>query len=598
MRKSRRPKSTDFNFRRLRSNLARHPTAMARLAALGIEPELAEAVGLGIKEPYLRADGREVHGVLAYPLENSGGRRRYAYLNVAGVTVGADHPVAWGPGSPATIRSGVGGTVIVMGSPIEVWQIGAAAGRLGLEVVAIGCSQPGHMPDDWRCSEFWARWDRVILADGVPPALASRITEVARRPIETAHGVQVAGATVDVHIRRRHEEWLEEMLETAQIVGRRSVSLSDPASEGLGDFAAATITMHGGFARGYLFHPFLVERRRLGVGGERTVLHSYETLVLRSDGAILEPRILPAPAGTPSDRRVHALSDGTRISAPPQMSRQSTWSLDAIQRYASDCAAGTDPCHRKPAELFEDVRTFLQSRVSLPQPDDLMIVAAFVFMTHLFRVFDAIPLIVVQGPRGSGKSELASAVVALSSNAAIMGQGSAAAIIRMTRECGGLIALDDAEGLSTSASGYGELGQCLKLSYKASTARKPIALGSGRIDTIDFFGPRLITTTRGVDPVLGSRCIGIRTLPAASVSPPDAIDDLAFLRDELHALGMHRATEVATVYAELAATIEDRHDEIWAPLRAIAKIVEDGRLTLAVARRSGDRTNVGITAAA
>lgn len=594
---SRAKRSTEFNYRRLRSNLARHAVAMALLAEMGIAADLVDALGLGIKEPYERADGTEVHGVLAYPLDVAGRRRRYGYVNLQGVTTGAEHDVAWGPGAPATVSSGQGTTAVVVGSPVAAWQIGAAAARLGLQVVAIASSQPERVPEEWERPAFWARWDRLILAEGLPEAVGTRIVQAARRPVEAAPGVEPAQATIDVGVSRRHEEWLEEILACARVAARR-VAVVDDAAEAPGDFAVEPMAVHGGFARGHLFYPYMVERRSSPGETGGGLLHSYQTLVLRSDGAVLEPQVLPAPAGTPAWRRVHALSDGTRIAAPPQPSRQSTWSLAAIERYASDRAAGVDPCARRSAEVLADVHAFLASRVRLPHPDDLWVAATFVFMTHVFRVFDAIPLLMVRGPRGSGKSELASAVVALGFNATLMGQGSAAALVRLTRECGGLVALDDAESLATDASGFGELGQCLKLGYKSSSARKPVTLGSGRVDTIDFFGPRLITTTRGVEPVLGSRCIEVATAPAAEPSGSCIAPEPGPLRDELHALAMSRAGDLAREYAALKAGTLDRHDEIWAPLRTIAGALGGDALAEAVERRFASGCEASVREAA
>ena len=229
---------------------------------------------------------------------------------------------------------------------------------------------------------------------------------------------------------------------------------------------------------------------------------SYQTMVLRSDGVVLEARTLPAPAGTPTWQRVHCLTDGTRISAQPAPSRNATWSFGAIQRFIADHAAGRDAASRSSDEVMSDVHAFLSGRVSLPEPTDLWVATTFVVLTHMFRAFPAIPLLLLEGPRASGKSELAAAIASLGFNAVTMGQGSAAALVRVTQECGGLVVLDDVEGLSAGGAGFGELSQCLKVGYRASTARKPVALGSGRVETFDFFGPRVLTCTRGIEPIL------------------------------------------------------------------------------------------------
>ena len=129
------------------------------------------------------------------------------------------------------------------------------------------------------------------------------------------------------------------------------------------------------------------------------------------------------------------------------------------------------------------------------------------------------------------------------------------------------------------------MGQCLKLGYKASTARKPLALGNGRVDTIDFYGPRLLTCTRGVDPVLGSRCITLLTAPAAVGIPAGAPSEPGPLRDELHCLAMSRSAEVSRAYATVRDPAGDRRDEIWAPLLAVATALGGAEMVTAVRRR-------------
>jgi hypothetical protein len=59
---------------------------------------------------------------------------------------------------------------------------------------------------------------------------------------------------------------------------------------------------------------------------------SYITKVVRSDGTVLDIVRLAAPRGTPRERQVLALTDGTRIEKEPQLSHYATWELDSIQR--------------------------------------------------------------------------------------------------------------------------------------------------------------------------------------------------------------------------------------------------------------------------
>ena len=554
-----------FNARRLRANLQRNATAMRALEHLGIGPAMVERVGLGIKEAYVTAAGLEVSGVVTYPLEASGGRRRYGYLALDGVTVNPDHPVAWSPGDARSVTHGESGVLLVLSSPMAALQARSVIERSGIGVSATASSQPDRLPAEWQKAAFWAPWDRIILGDDVPASVKVAVARVAMRPIEVAAGVALGPS--------RHEpadslldDWIEEMLSDA-----RPFVIDAPASllqGGVGDYAASAISLHGGVADGRMYYPFMIERRRNGSGG--SLVCSYETLVVRSDGAVVEARTLPAPPGTPSHQRVHCLTDGTRIAAAPAASRNSTWSFASIQAFVACRGAGRDPASRPAAEVVADVRAYLASRVTLPEADDLWVAAAFVVLTHVFRLFPSIPLLLIEGPRGSGKSELASAISSLGFNAVTMGQGSAASLVRVAQECGGLVVLDDVEGLSAGSAGFGELSQCLKVGYRASTARKPVTLGSGRIETFEFYGPRVLTCTRGVEPILRSRCVSISTVPAGGTASAPSIDPDA-LRDELHVLGMTLAAAVAKAFASAPGGADGREGEIWAPILAVVE---------------------------
>ncbi|MGY4395398.1 hypothetical protein ACVWZA_000559 [Sphingomonas sp. UYAg733] len=569
--------------RRMESNLRRDAAALEALRALGLEAAEVADLGLGLRDPYARTDGAVVSRVLCYPLADVGGRARFGCVNIDGITANPEDADAWSAGDAATVRRGSGDeTLVVADTPIAVWRLGFAAARAGINLTVVASSKPGRMPAEWGARRFWGTWKRVLVSGEVSAVLRDAIATVARRPLEVARAA--APTARGSGARERDDDWLADLMDGGVRIAGGSTESEATVGGGTGDFAAEPVALHGGFSRGRMLYPFRVERRSRDGAGRGRLVHSYETLVLRADGAILEADVLPAPAGTPAHRRVHALSDGTRILAAPEPSRTTSWSLQGVRAYAAARLDGVDPCRRAPADIMADVHAFIASRVALPRADDLWIASGFVAVSHMFRVFPAIPLLLVEGERGSGKSELAGAVAMLGFNATVMGQGSAAALVRLATDCGGLVVLDDVERLAGDGGAFGELAQCLKTGYKAVTARKAISSPSGRVQVHDFFGPRLITTTQGVDPVLYSRCIGIAT--AADPAPRRPCDaEPTALRDELHALAMSRAEEVAEAYARIEATISTRGEEIVAPLLAIAEAFGCGPLASALASR-------------
>ena len=576
----------DANLRRLMSNLRRDQEAMEELRRLGIDASTVEAFQLGMREPYQRSDGRCVDRVLSFPVAADRGRRRFASINLPGVTVNPEHPSNWSAGAAVAVTWSVGSDIVVIcGSPVEMWQLGQAAGRRDIAATFVTSSQAEVAPAVWSMARYWAKWERVLVTGSVPPAMRSMIAGWSGRPVEHAP-LAACSPSNDVPIALRHVDWLLEILSGATHLGSDRARIADGDSAA-GDFSAATTCLHGGWRDGRMYYPALVERRTVAdrdVGPVAGLLHAYQTVVVRSDGAVLEGEILPAPPGTAAARRVHALTDGTRIDAAPSASRHATWSLGSIQAFVAARTLGRDPCVRPTPAVMRDAHAALMSRVWLPDADDHWLATGFAVLTHLARLFDAVPLLVAEGPRGSGKSELALAVAGLSFNQAVMGQGSAAALVRLAREGGGLVVLDDAEGLGPDTSGFSELAQTLKLGYKQSTARKPIVTCGGKVQTLDFFGPRLVTTTRGIEPVLASRCVTVRCVPSGAARPACDVDTDA-VRDELHVIAMTHAAEVETRYRQLMIGRIDREGEIWAPLHAIAEVLGPPAMASALMRR-------------
>ncbi|WP_294352340.1 hypothetical protein [uncultured Sphingomonas sp.] len=559
------------NFRRLSSNLHRNPKAMAMLAAMGIDEATVHLVGLGMKEPYRRSDGTRTENVLAFPVGSESARRRYAYLNLPGMTVNPENPIGWGPGAPEVISSGENGQIVLIcASAIEVWQAQRAAVGGEIDVVAECSSQPGRIPAAWLDPSHWMGRARVVVTAGVASACAAAIIRVAQRPVERSRTTFVA------------DEWPDDLSMSTRLVE----ILDDAAPEELenddllgdltresGDFAAKPISVHGGVKDARSFYAFTVERRRAAEGGRSDrVLHQYHTIVLRSDGTLLEARVLPAPAGTPTHRRVHSLSDGTRINPIQDPGHYCSWSLAGIRQFVADRKAGEDPCRTDPRTLAEQAAAGLRDVARLPCADDYWALTTFIFATYFFRLFDALPIIHLHGERGSGKSDLTTTIVTMSFNGQTMAQGSAAALVRLVRETGGLVALDDAE---TLVAGGGEMGQALKQGYKQLTATKILTMPGGRTEAIDFFGPRLVSNTLGLDPILASRAIRVPT----SVSTDSAFDackvdfNVAAWRDAAHAFAMSRIGKVADAYDLARSDVRNRHDEIFAPLIAIARVV-------------------------
>ena len=567
------------NLGRQKAALRKSSAAMDRLRALGLLGGTIERLHLGLKQPYRsRRDGLEIRDALSFPLLSPIGEPlgRYGYINLPEVTQNPLHPKGWGPGPCAEYRLGKGEhTAVVAADILDLWFAWQCYCRNDEDAVFLARSHWDGWPAEWRSPAHWAAYDRVILLGGDGAAdFIAEIAPLAIREILTFIPPPPFEDFADMVRSSQAPKWDSFLEAAAPVVLRCEGDDRSGLPIELGIFEAAPIDGSGGFAGGSLFYPVAVEQRAVDRHGQ--VVHRYETMVVRSDGALLSADPLPAPCGTASSSRVLALSDGTRIRGLPAGSQAGTWSFGSIRAFVEWRKGRSARPFRDLSDLLADTERYVRSRVWLPDDDAHAVVATFVAMTHVHQVFEALPILLAVGPPASGKSELGEAVARLSFNGTVAGQLRAAGMVRFLDETHGLLVLDDMDGIgSASIDGDGEIAQALKSGYKRSSARKPVADRGGRVRMVDFFGPKMISRTRLPTPVLGSRMIAIHTgrqpsgtRLASSRYDEDALDRL---RDELHCWAMEAAADTRETWSRLPIEFEGRWEEITRPLRAIAK---------------------------
>lgn len=575
------------NALRLRRALWGDARALDAVRGLGLSDATIRRFGLGLKEPYVsRSTGLVVERALAFPVAGADGARggRWAYLNLDGVTANPAHPLGWGPGRPRPLYSRVttpGSAILVVPDPVDLWLLSQTLGDAYGSIVIACPSQPGDAPAEWRDPLYWRGWSRVVLglsARADEEDLAAVIGRAAHR--EVARCTPAAGeAWADLVRTGGSAAEIRSLLDMAAAWSPVAPVRPDQETPA-GDFAADPVAIEGGIVRGLMHYPVTVERREVerdGVDGVAMV-QRYVTRVLRADGAMLDVERLPAPRGTPAAGRVLALSDGTRIVSAPRPAHFGTWRYASINAFVEARAEGREPDRRRLGRIVADVEAHLRSCVWLPHGCDFALAALFVAATFVHRAFDAFPILLVNGDRGTGKSELGQALASVACNAVVAGRITPAGLVRLLAESRGTVILDDLEAIGSGRAGD-EVAQVLKTSYKASTARRVAPGRDGRVEVVDYFAPKVVTNISGADPVLLSRMLAVRTgrMPADHALPVSGIE-IAALRDELHVWAMCEATHVAKAHAVHRDAARDRRAEIAAPLRALADLAGGGTL--------------------
>lgn len=306
-----------------------------------------------------------------------------------------------------------------------------------------------------------------------------------------------------------------------------------------------------------------------------------ETIVIRSDRTVHRAVYATPPPGTPQSDRVLKLTDGTVIEKEPKVSIHHTWAWDSIQRFLD---GRIKP--RPLALILADIIHALKQAVWLPYEEDYIALALTVPITYLHYVFNSVPLFLLNGPAGSGKTQMGAAMAEICANSAVVGQISAATAARLIDETRGFIVLDDVESIAAKAgkdTQVTDLIQHLKVSYNKKTAKKSWTdIKTMKTETLDFYGVKMLSNTLGAEPVLNSRMLRIQTrkMPEWVKSTvrdftPEELESLHELRNELHTWAFENARSVEKAYLKVYAAKRDRHAEIAAPLRAIAMLIGD-----------------------
>lgn len=594
----RRALNHEFNAR-LKRRLRDNKRAVQYLTNRGLTLETIEYFGLGLSTPYRGKKSSCEHAdALMYPVRNRGGKfyNKYGYYNLPDVTLNPLESGGWISGEALTYYGGpaTGRQIaFVCQRPIDLWRHWQAleATDIGRDPVLLCSTHESSFPREWNDESFWAGWETIYLGfDSDPPGealcgeLAGLISsEVRRALVPAGYGKDwtefwQGGADMSEFTRLLRDAPLFSLKVQRQTEDR----------QGHGRFPYDPVNINGAFHNGHLYYAVQILNRaassaRAG-GGKSEVrdVERLETVVVRSDRTIHTAVLTDAPRGTKESDRVMRLTDGTLIDREPRPNRYGTWSWPSIKAYLDDKTQV-----RPLGEILRDVTAHLKASVWLPNEEDYALLTLIVPVTYAQAVFDSVPLVFVNGPAGSGKSELGRAMAGVCCNAYVCGQSSAASVARFIDESRGFVVLDDMEVIGGRGGQYSELVQALKLSYNKATAVKLWTdVRTMRTQRLDFYGVKMINNTRGAGEILGSRMLKIRTgripedvkIHFGDLPTTEGVM-LDRLRDELHAWTFGSVGRIEETYRTLYPRTPDRSDEITAPLKVMASIASNQDLS-------------------
>lgn len=603
--------------RRYKFRLRNNDRARKYLENRGLTQETIEYFGLGLSgevEKVVYVDA------LNYPVRLANGQfsKTYGKYNVPGVTTNPTSPNGWCKGEPQTYwadRLTSQDIIIVCEGVKDLWRTWQAlqGTEIARQAVLISSTHGAAFPAEWYKEEFWSQWARVYFCfdnDEAGHKMALKLgLEIGRDSRRIEIPVKYGKDLTDF--------WQNggELSELELLMDRARVAISDPALPQLGhsdDKPIPNIAVAYNPINGFLYYTkdavLRTEKKDEKTGKvERNT--EYSTVIIRSDRRKIGWRKATTDPTTPKDLWTFELTgnddgdnpfaDGTLISRPPRQSSSATWSMRSIKRFLNGVEK-PKPLKR----LLRNVSDYLRSKIWLPHDADYTLLALIVLTTYAQEIFDAVPLVLTTGEKGSGKTELLEALSYICCNAEIVGGGSAAAIARALDENRGTAILDDIEKVKSKAGqeSFDEVMQFLKTSYKKASAVKKWSDSTRGFKTFNlyYYGVKILSNTAGVDTVLGSRMMQICTMQMPDHAKEEWAKrhlweqgDVEALRDELHVWVMSNVAEIHKAYLAIKPQISEREEQLATPLKVFAKLAGDegieAELEKALSKQKVDR---------
>ena len=590
---------------RLRSN----PLALEYLHKRSLTNETIQEFKLGLTHPYTNRDGVVLSDALAVPIRKVDGSfsSHHAFYAIEGVTKNPVDRNGWMKGKPQVYFTHAfrkQKKLIVCEGIKDAWVVYQNLKKNDLLSQFLVCSgtHGSSIPDEMKNPNFWTKFEKIYFGhdhDSAGNRMAEKLSEFV--PLECYRLVCPSHyAPVKYNSdgsEKPENEWgadwtdfflldgcIEEFLsliEDAPVISIDIQEEEDTLSEGR--FTVAPVDINGAYINKKMYYPVqtLVRQKQTDDYQNTFFVERYETVVVRSDATVHKAVLSPAPKGTPESERVIRLSDGTLIRSAPKPNEFGTWNWSSINDYLNDRSNV-----RKTADIFKDVYQILKKSVWLPVEEDYTILALTVLATYIQNIFESVPLLFLNGPAGSGKSQTGIIMSKLSCNGTVIGQVSAATAARHIDAARGFVVFDDLEGIASKAGRDGgqfsELVQALKVSYNKHTAEKIWTdVKTMRTERLNFFGIKLISNTSGADDILSTRMLRIQTrhMPETEQGNIHKFGVNEFkriekLRQELHTWAFKNCVFIDDLAAQ-SNEKSGRFDEIALPLRVIAKLVSN-----------------------
>lgn len=342
---------------------------------------------------------------------------------------------------------------------------------------------------------------------------------------------------------------------------------------------------------------FMQFTREVEEDGKVKKIKRWEPMTIFTAHADKGPKIEISPSWDLS------LSPNERRRVPSESAVRGRWRIESKFGYSVENFVRGQVSEVSGYGLFDDIVSVLRRYIWLPNPDDHEVIAAWIMMTYVYRLFHAVGYLHLRGVRESGKTNMGFLIEELAFNAKQSASQSESVMFRSIESSCRTMIMDEAEKLNNPdpKSTTFQLMLIANAGYKrgGSVERSepdPVFKGGFIPTAFDVYCPKVFASIADLYYVLASRCIVIECLRATDAELDDAkIKDLAQgvhretanladLRDRLYCWSqlafpaIHRAYTETLVEDPGLVHLRGREREMWLPLLSVVSTLDEERM--------------------
>lgn len=224
--------------------------------------------------------------------------------------------------------------------------------------------------------------------------------------------------------------------------------------------------------------------------------------------------------------------------------------------------------------LLKDIIRFIKKYLELPDENNYLILALWVFHTYLIERFDVTPLIYFSGVYETGKTRAGEVLAELAYKCERMTSPTEATLFRSADYFKNTLVIDEIR--LWGPNGNEEVARLIMSRYKRGLKVSRINLnkkGEDQVEYFDVFAPLVISTTESIPPAIKSRCINFLMQKNKNPNVEGSID-LKLARDLRNKLTIFRANCIYREFKEVSPISRRRLNEILMPLYQILMEVD------------------------